>query len=111
MTIGPVQLLVLAFDRPDFQGGIRAELERLRALLPRAILLLPGYGAQGASARDVRAAFRDVERPWRGALVNSSRGIAFAWREPRHANRSWQEASRFALEAMIGELPEVLGPP
>ena len=29
MTIGPVQLLVLGFDRPDFHGEIRAELERL----------------------------------------------------------------------------------
>ena len=30
MTIGPVQLLVLGFDRPDFHGEIRAEMERLR---------------------------------------------------------------------------------
>ncbi|HEY0815202.1 MAG TPA: hypothetical protein VGE11_18180 [Pseudonocardia sp.] len=30
MTIGPVQLLVLGFDRPEFHGEIRAELERLR---------------------------------------------------------------------------------
>jgi uncharacterized membrane protein len=28
--IGPVQLLVLGFDHPDFQGGIMAELQRLR---------------------------------------------------------------------------------
>jgi len=30
MAIGPVQLLVLGFKQPDFQGEIRAELERLR---------------------------------------------------------------------------------
>jgi uncharacterized membrane protein len=30
MTIGPVQLLVLGFARPDFQGEILAELQRLR---------------------------------------------------------------------------------
>jgi uncharacterized membrane protein len=30
MTIGPVQLLVLGFDKPDFHGEIRAELNRLR---------------------------------------------------------------------------------
>jgi uncharacterized membrane protein len=30
MAIGPVQLLVLGFDRPDFQGEIKEELERLR---------------------------------------------------------------------------------
>jgi uncharacterized membrane protein len=30
MTIGPVQLLVLGFDQPDFRGHVLAELERLR---------------------------------------------------------------------------------
>jgi uncharacterized membrane protein len=30
MTIGPVQLLVLGFDQPTFQGQIMAELQRLR---------------------------------------------------------------------------------
>ncbi|WP_433505435.1 hypothetical protein ACQP04_02350 [Pseudonocardia halophobica] len=30
MTIGPVQMLVLGFDHPNFQGRIRAELDRLR---------------------------------------------------------------------------------
>jgi uncharacterized membrane protein len=29
MAIGPVQLLVIGFDRPDFHGEIAAELERL----------------------------------------------------------------------------------
>ena len=31
MAIGPVQLIVLGFNRPDFHGEIIAELERLRA--------------------------------------------------------------------------------
>jgi uncharacterized membrane protein len=30
VAIGPVQLIVLGFERPDFQGEIIAELERLR---------------------------------------------------------------------------------
>ncbi len=30
MALGPVQLLVLGFDKPDFQGEIRQELDRLR---------------------------------------------------------------------------------
>lgn len=84
------------------------ELERLRRRMPRAILLLPGYGAQGAAARDVRGAFTDPVAPWRGALVNSSRGVAFAWREQRNAGRSWQDATRLALETMIGELRTAL---
>jgi orotidine-5'-phosphate decarboxylase len=87
-----------------------AELARLRARLPRAVLLLPGYGAQGASARDVRPAFPDARRPWRGALVNSSRGIAFAYRERAHAGRAWQDAARQALDSMIAELAAALAP-
>jgi orotidine-5'-phosphate decarboxylase len=85
------------------------ELARMRKKLPHAVLLLPGYGAQGASARDVRAAFTDEHRSWRGALVNSSRGVAFAYREKRHAGRAWQDAARQALAAMIGELRAALG--
>jgi len=30
MAVGPVQLLVLGFDHPEFHGEIKAELERLR---------------------------------------------------------------------------------
>ena len=30
MPLGPVQLLVVGFDRPDFSGEVLAELERLR---------------------------------------------------------------------------------
>ena len=30
MAIGPVQLIVLGFDHPDFHGEIIAELERLK---------------------------------------------------------------------------------
>src|SRR4051812_5823534 len=30
MAIGPVQLIVLGFDHPDFQGEVKAELEKLR---------------------------------------------------------------------------------
>ena len=31
MTIGPVQLIVLGFEHPDFHGEVIAELEKLRA--------------------------------------------------------------------------------
>jgi hypothetical protein len=30
MAIGPVQLIVLGFDHPDFHGEVIVELERLR---------------------------------------------------------------------------------
>jgi len=85
------------------------ELQRLRAAMPHTPLLLPGLGAQGATAADCRAAFPDPTHPWRGGLINSSRGIAFAWRRPEHANRPWKDAARKALDATIAELRDALG--
>ena len=76
------------------------ELRRLRALLPHAPLLLPGYGAQGASAEDVLAAFPDGGHPLRGAVINSARGIAFAYRKAG-APSDWRRAASDALDAMI----------
>lgn len=54
-----------------------AELAALRAALPECWLLVPGYGAQGASAADVAAAVRPDGL---GAIINSSRGITFPFR-------------------------------
>ena len=78
------------------------ELALLRARMPRTPFLIPGYGAQGAGASEVAGGFLPGGR---GALVNSSRGILFAWREPRFAGRPWKDASRAALEEMIAALP------
>jgi orotidine-5'-phosphate decarboxylase len=83
------------------------ELARMRALLPQALLLLPGYGAQGASAADVVEAFPCESPRWRGALVNSSRGIAFAWQ--KRPGVAWQDAARDALDAMIADVRTALG--
>jgi len=54
------------------------QLAQLRELMPRAVLLVPGYGAQGGTARDVAGAF---DGDGFGAVVNSSRGILYAYRE------------------------------
>jgi len=78
-----------------FPGALR----RLRALMPHAILLLPGYGAQGATARDVAAAF-DAEGL--GALVSSSRGIIYAGRQA--PSQDWRDAVRAAAEQMRQDL-------
>lgn len=82
-----------------------AELARLRRLMPRAVLLLPGYGAQGAGAADVVPGFLDGRR---GALVNSSRGISFAYRDKRWQGRGWKDAASAALDLMIAELEQAL---
>jgi orotidine-5'-phosphate decarboxylase len=48
------------------------ELAELRAAMPDVWLLVPGYGAQGGTAADVKAAYRPDGL---GAIVNSSRGV------------------------------------
>ena len=50
------------------------QLAELRAALSHAWLLVPGYGSQGGSARDVAPAF---DAHGLGAVINNSRGIIF----------------------------------
>ncbi len=80
------------------------ELARWRAALPKAWLLLPGYGAQGATAADVAEAFLAGGS---GALVASSRAVAFAYRE-KGAPAHWREAADLALARMSEDLGAVL---
>ncbi|HEX5618051.1 MAG TPA: hypothetical protein VFX51_06510 [Solirubrobacteraceae bacterium] len=72
MAIGPVQLLVVAFDQPDFKGDVLAELERLReGDVVRVIdLLVVHKGADGVVERLHRS---DVGAE--GAVVSSLIGL------------------------------------
>lgn len=54
----------------------RQDAARLRTLMPRQIFLVPGFGAQGGSADDVRACFHPDGR---GALITASRSVLFAY--------------------------------
>lgn len=76
-----------------------AELARLRALMPKTPLLLPGYGAQGASGADLVDAYLPGQR---GALVAASRSVAFAWRS--RPDQTWQDAASAALDEMIADV-------
>ncbi|MCS6970637.1 MAG: orotidine-5'-phosphate decarboxylase [Planctomycetota bacterium] len=80
------------------------QARRLRALLPDALFLVPGYGAQGASAE---AALAGLRRDGRGCIVNSSRAIIGAWQHA--ASSDWTAAARAALEAMNEELRRARG--
>lgn len=80
------------------------QLAELRSELPGILLLVPGYGSQGGTSRDVAAAFDDHGL---GALINNSRGITGAhdrapYRE-RFAGR-WQAAVEQAVLDMIDDL-------
>jgi orotidine-5'-phosphate decarboxylase len=79
----------------------------LRELMPHTWFLVPGFGAQGAGASDVRDAFA---ADGRGAIVNSSRGIIFAHRRPEYRQQygesRWQSAVEAATRDMIEQLRE-----
>ncbi len=50
------------------------EFERIRPLLPHTFLLIPGYGAQGGTGKDIAGFFQGGIR----GVVNSSRGLITA---------------------------------
>ena len=77
------------------------QLAELRQRMPSAWLLIPGYGAQGAGAAEVRSGF---DKQGLGAFVNNSRGIIFAYGRPDSAGLDWQKAVRLATEQMNSEL-------
>lgn len=79
-------------------------VEKLRQLMPRAIFLLPGYAAQGATAQDCSHSF---DRQGRGAVVNSSRGIIFAFAAKRPPSTTWEYAVAEAARQMKEELEAV----
>ncbi len=82
-----------------------AELARLRQRMPRTPFLIPGYGAQGGSAKDVAPGFLPGGR---GALVNSSRGILYAYKQPAYRELHWKDAAAKALAAMRAEIAAAL---
>ena len=84
------------------------EARRLRECMPETIFLIPGYGAQGGSAKDAAAGFRDDGR---GAIINNSRGIIFAYKHEKFAKArdDFAAAARMAVLEMAQEIKAVLG--
>lgn len=79
---------------------------KLRHAYPRLYFLVPGYGAQGACASDVAGCF---DAKGLGAIVNASRSILFAFRDPRFSNcAKWWHASIKAAEQMRDEINAAL---
>ena len=80
-------------------------LKELRRRLEHTFFLVPGYGAQGGTAADVRCAFDELGR---GAIVNASRSIMCAWKKTGKDGMDYQEAARAAAEQMRDELREYI---
>jgi len=81
------------------------EMVTLRKIMPKAYLLVPGYGAQGATAKDIKHCFNPDGL---GAIINASRSILYAYSaEPwkgKYTMSTWRNAAEEAVIAMNREL-------
>jgi len=66
------------------------EAINLRKTLENTFLLIPGYGAQGGGAKEVKPYLKDKN----GAVVNSSRGILLAYKKKEYEGLSFSDAAR-----------------
>jgi orotidine-5'-phosphate decarboxylase len=79
------------------------QIQDLRSRLPHTFFLVPGYGAQGGTAADVKYAFNEKGH---GAIVNSSRGIMCAWKKTGGDGHDFQEAAQNAAIAMRDDIAQ-----
>lgn len=76
----------------------------LRKIMPKTYILVPGYGAQGGKASDLKPYFNEDGL---GAIVNSSRGIIAAYKQEKYAKfgaEGFADASRQAVIDMIEDI-------
>ena len=80
----------------------------LRKVMPKAYILVPGYGAQGGKGKDLVHFFNEDGL---GAIVNSSRGIIAAYKQEQYAKfgaENFGDASRAAVETMVADIKGAL---
>lgn len=58
--------------------------ERIRALMPSCLFLVPGFGAQGRTVAEVASCFK---ADGTGAIVNASRSVIYAYQDQRYSDR------------------------
>ena len=84
--------------------------ETLRRIMPKSFILVPGYGAQGGTGKDLVPFF---DRDGLGAIVNSSRGIIAAYKKAPYAERfgsaAYADAAREAVLDMKKDVAQALG--
>ena len=79
----------------------------LRKVMPKTYILVPGYGAQGGTAEDLAPYFNEDGL---GAIVNSSRGIIAAYKQPayeKYGEEGFAEAARQAALNMKADISRI----
>ena len=83
--------------------------EKLRAIMPKSFILVPGYGAQGGTGKDLVHFF---DKDGLGAIVNSSRGIIAAYTKEPYADRfgsgAFADAARQAVLDMKTDIEQAI---
>jgi orotidine-5'-phosphate decarboxylase len=86
------------------------QLDEMRKRMPKAWILVPGYGAQGGTAADVAGAF---DKNGLGAIINASRSLMCAykldaWKE-KFTQEDFAKAARAEAERMRDDISRVCG--
>jgi len=75
-----------------------SELKAIRAIVRNSFILIPGFGAQGAQAKDIKYGFYDNGL---GGIVNSSRGIIYAYnRNKKYSQENFSKAAKAEIIEM-----------
>jgi len=82
------------------------EARKLRELMPKQIFLLPGYGAQGATAEDCAAGFKPDGT---GAIVNASRSVIYAHLNDKYGGGDWKKAVESAAKDFATDIASAVG--
>ena len=80
----------------------------LRKVMPKAFILVPGYGAQGGTGKDLVHFFNEDGL---GAIINSSRGIIAAYQQEKYASygeEGYAQAARAAVIDMREDIASAL---
>jgi orotidine-5'-phosphate decarboxylase len=83
--------------------------KKLRKIMPKSFILVPGYGAQGGKGDDLIAFFN---KDGLGAIVNSSRGIIAACTKAPYSEKygtdGFADAARAAVKDMKKDIAQAL---
>jgi len=82
--------------------------ERIRLVLPRALFLVLGYGAQGGSARDAVRGFVRGPHGLEGGMVNASHSVLFPKAGDTADAAGWEKAFDAAVQSAVAELQTVV---
>ncbi len=80
------------------------EAVRIRQILPQAFFLVPGFGAQGASAQQALSAFEVTSETYTGGVISSSRAIMFPTSPECNSFSEWETGVEANLDKAIQAL-------